>query len=101
MQAVHEGWATIGVSSPVAEQVTGLRRKRIGKIRLVPVCSRTHPLAGVKAPIPLSVLAGEQQIVLGDKSALTRGLDLAVLSARTLRVADLGTKLELIAAGLG
>jgi DNA-binding transcriptional LysR family regulator len=41
------------------------------------------------------------QIVLSDRSTLTQDVDLAVLSNRTLSVADLGTKLALIVAGIG
>ena len=99
--AVHDKSAMIGVSSPVAQRVPGLRRKRIGEVRLVSVCAAKHPLARLPGPVPLERLESELQIVLSDRSTLTRGVDLAVLGHRTLTVADLGTKLALIAAGIG
>lgn len=99
--AVDDRSAMIGVSSPVAERVPGLRRKRIGEVRLVTVCAATHPLAGHAGPLPLETLQTQVQIVLSDRSTLTRGVDLAVLSNRTLTVADLGTKLALVSAGIG
>jgi len=99
--AVRDKSAMIGVSSPVAQRVPGLRRKRIGEVRLVSVCAAKHPLAAHAGPVPLEALQAEVQIVLHDKSTLTDGVDLAVLGSRTLTVADLGTKLALIAAGIG
>lgn len=99
--AVHDQSAMIGVSSPVAERAPGLRRKRIGEVRLVSVCAATHALARYAERVPLEALQAHVQIVLSDRSALTRGVDHAVLSTRTLTVADLGTKLALIAAGIG
>ncbi|HEU5076275.1 MAG TPA: substrate-binding domain-containing protein, partial [Polyangiaceae bacterium] len=99
--AVRDRSAMIGVSSPVAQRVSGLRRKCIGEVRLVPVCATKHPLARHSGSLPLEVLQKEMQIVLSDRSTLTRGINLAVLGNRTLTVADLGTKLALIMAGIG
>lgn len=99
--AVRDKSAMIGVSSPVAQRVPGLRRKRIGEVRLVSVCAAKHSLAQHAGPLPLETLQAEVQIVLHDKSTLTDGVDLGVLGSRTLTVADLGTKLALIAAGIG
>ena len=99
--AVRDRSAMIGVSSPVAERVPGLQRKRIGEVRLVTVCAAQHPLARHSGRVPLGALQTQVQIVLSDRSNLTRGVDLAVLSKRTITVADLGTKLALIVAGIG
>jgi DNA-binding transcriptional LysR family regulator len=101
IEAVHDRTAMIGVSSPVAQQVAGLQRKCIGEVRLIPVCATKHPLARHSGRVPLAALEAQVQIVLSDKSTLTQGVDLAVLSSRTLSVADLGTKLALIVAGIG
>jgi len=99
--AVRDRSAMIGVSSPVAQSVPGLRRKRIGEVRLVSVCAAKHPLSEHTGAVPLEALQAEVQIVLSDKSTLTDGVELAVLGSRTLSVADFGTKLALIAAGIG
>lgn len=99
--AVRDRSAMIGVSSPVAQRVSGLRRKCIGEVRLMPVCAAKHPLARHTGSLSLEVLQKEMQIVLSDRSTLTRGVNLAVLGNRTLTVADLGTKLALIMAGIG
>lgn len=101
VQAVHDRSAMIGVSSPVAQKVPGLLRKCIGEVRLVTVCATKHSLARHAGRVPLEILQAEVQIVLSDKSTLTQGVDLAVLGNRTLTVADLGTKLALITAGIG
>ncbi|HEY6724414.1 MAG TPA: LysR family transcriptional regulator [Polyangiaceae bacterium] len=99
--AVADRSAMIGVSSPVAERVPGLRRRHIGEVRLVTVCAPTHPLAELSGRLPIETLQTQVQIVLSDRSTLTRGVELAVLGNRTLTVADLGTKLALISAGIG
>jgi DNA-binding transcriptional LysR family regulator len=101
IEAVSDGSARIGVSSPMLERAPGLKRRSIGEVRLLCVCASSHALASIPGAIPVDALQKEVQIVLSDRSSLTRGVERAVLSQRTLSVADLGTKLELISAGLG
>lgn len=101
IEAIANETAMIGVSSPVAERQPNLKRRAIGEVRLVAVAASTHPLANHPGPIAVTRLQGETQIILSDRSRLTEGVELAVLSHRTLSVAELGTKLELIRAGIG
>ena len=63
--------------------------------------SPKHPLARFTRRVPSSELAKHIQLVLTDRSTLTRGHDLGVLSPRTWRLADLGAKHAFIRAGLG
>ena len=70
-------------------------------ILTLPVAAPDHPLAGMPAPIPDLALRDQVQIVLTDRSELTKGLDFGVLSHKTWRVSDLSAKLRLLREGLG
>lgn len=97
---VLEGRAMIGVSGPWAAQLDGLERTGAGSVPLVPVAAPGHPLARAGTIAP-----GEGrehlQLVLTDRSALTQGHDFEVLSPRTWRLADLGSKHVLLLEGIG
>ena len=66
-----------------------------------PLVSPRHELAAFLGPIPTSVLARHTQLVLTDRSELSRGREFGVFSPRTWRLADLGAKHEFLRAGLG
>ena len=100
-QAVVDGTADLGVCLDFAREIPQLRCTDIGEIELVPVAARSHPLAGIKGRIPLERLRHELQLVLTDRSALTRGKEYSVFSTRTWRLADLGARHEMLLAGLG
>ena len=68
---------------------------------MVPVASSEHVLGCVQGEIPEEAFAREVQVVLTEKSRREDGEDRGVLSQRTWRVADLGTKLEFLRAGMG
>lgn len=92
--------ATIGVTGPLDGPVAGIERILIGAVPMIPVAAPQHPLAlaGRSAPG-----AGREhiQLVLTDRSPLTEGRDFAVVSSRTWRLADLGSKHMLLKAGIG
>lgn len=92
--------ASLGVSGPLALDAGGLETKPIGQTLMVPVAAPDHPLAG------LSVVSSDQakehiQLVLTDRSTYTQGRDFSVLSTRTWRIADLGSKHALLCQGVG
>lgn len=101
-QLVLDRVATIGVSGPLPGDagIAGVERIGVGSVRLVPVASPRHPLASHGANQP-----GEgrrhTQLVLTDRSPLTSGLDFAVVSPRTWKLADLGAKHMLLKEGIG
>jgi DNA-binding transcriptional LysR family regulator len=92
--------ATIGVTGPLDGPIAGVERISIGAVPMIPVAAPQHPLAlaGRNAPG-----AGREhiQLVLTDRSPLTEGRDFAVVSSRTWRLADLGSKHMLLKAGIG
>jgi len=76
-------------------------RERLLGVRMKFVASPTHPLASLKGAIPARVLAQHRQLVLTDRSELSKGKDFGVFSLNTWRLADLGAKHAFLCAGLG
>lgn len=92
--------AIIGVSGPMNEGLDAVERIGAGNVELIPVAAPSHPLASGEANTPG---AGREltQLVLSDRSQLTKDRDFAVLSNRTWRLADLGAKHMLLREGIG
>lgn len=78
-----------------------LAQERLRSLRMVMVASPDHPLAGHAAPIPKADLVEHVQLVLTDRSALSRGREFGVFSPRAWHIADLGAKHAFLVAGLG
>jgi DNA-binding transcriptional LysR family regulator len=96
---VQDGSCHLGVVGPAAD-TRGLERVHLAEVRLVPVAAREHPLASHKGTIPSAVLREHVQIILSERGE--GGVaDQGVLSDRTWRVVDLGTKHALVQGGLG
>ncbi|MGE8148797.1 LysR family transcriptional regulator [Pseudomonas frederiksbergensis] len=99
-QLVINRGAIIGVSGPMNEGIDGIERIAVGSVELIPVAAPNHPLASSRLNTPG---AGREmtQLVLSDRSQLTKDKDFAVLSNRTWRLADLGAKHMLLREGIG
>lgn len=99
-ELVLNGGASIGVSGPMGEQIDGIERIAVGSVELVPVAAPDHPLVSSNSNVPGT---GREftQLVLSDRSHLTKGKDFAVLSNRSWRLADLGAKHMLLREGIG
>ncbi len=94
---VREGTCAFGVVGDAAD-ITGLRARHLGVIRMFPVVAASHRLA--KGLATAEALTEEVQIVLSERHADTTP-DQGVLSGRTWRVHDLHTKRTLLVRGLG
>ena len=94
--------ATVGVSGPLPGNagVAGIERIGIGDVALIPVASPDHPLARAGKNKP-GAGRDHVQLVLTDRSPLTGTTDFAVVSPRTWRLADLGSKHMLLKEGIG
>lgn len=101
-QLVLDRIATIGVSGPLPGDagVAGIERIGVGNVLLIPVASPDHPLARADKKKP-GVTRDHVQLVLTDRSSLTGTIDFAVISPRTWRLADLGSKHLLLKEGIG
>ncbi len=99
---VLRGTAVIGISGPFTAGFDDLHRISVGSLRMVPVAGRHHPLA--KAPPgghPPGAIREHVQLVVYDRSPLTKGQDFSVISSRTWRLGDLYSKHMLLRAGIG
>jgi hypothetical protein len=94
--------ATVGVSGPLPglADITGIERIGIGDVTLVPVAAPGHPLARA-GKRKLGEVRDHIQLVLTDRSSLTKSTDFTVVSPRTWRLADMGSKHMLLKAGIG
>lgn len=101
MQAVLDGRCTLGLSGELSMVPARFTQEPVLKVPLIHVTAPQHPLASYGSPIPSGELAKYIQLVLTDRSMLTKGQDLGVLSPRTWRLADLGAKHAFLRAGLG
>lgn len=91
----------VGVSGPLALRLDGLDQIPVGGVRILPVAAPAHPLGTPRRPIAPADLRDHVQLVLTDRSDLTKGQDFNVLSTETWRLGDLGAKHALLLAGLG
>jgi DNA-binding transcriptional LysR family regulator len=99
-QLVLDGVAAIGISGPLRVPQAQLARIAVGETELTPVAAPDHPLAQNPAVAP-GEARGHIQLVLSDRSPLTRGEDFGVLGLKTWRLADLSAKHALLLAGVG
>jgi DNA-binding transcriptional LysR family regulator len=97
---VLDGRASVGIGGPVTAGIAGLERVALGSVQLIPVAAPDHPLARQGRLRPG---AGREhtQLVLTDRSSLTQGQDFSVMSPRTWRLADLGSKHALLRECIG
>jgi len=101
LQPVMDGRCAFGVMGSLPTAPAHLTLERLLGVGFAFVASPSHPLASLKGPIPARVLAQHRQLVLTDRSELSKGKDFGVFSANTWRLADLGAKHAFLRAGLG
>lgn len=97
---VRDGTCQLGVVGPTAD-ASGLEKRHLSTVRMIPVCAPTHPLGRARGRLPTARLAAHVQIVLGERGAEADAPDHGVLSPQTWRVVDLATKHRLLLGGLG
>lgn len=100
-QLVAEGTANIGISGPLSLNMEGLEHFGLGSVQLLPVASPFHPLSRTGPKHAPGDARGHIQLVLTDRSPLTKGRDFGVIGTKTWRLADLGAKHALLLAGVG
>src|SRR6202012_2019086 len=71
------------------------------EVSFLMVAASDHPLASYKGKIPKETLAKHTQIVLADRSDLSSGREMGVMSPATWRLADLFAKHHFLLNGLG
>ena len=78
-----------------------LNPEKLLSVPMIMTASPHHPLAQRPRPISREDLAKHVQLVLTDRSDLSRNKEFGVVSPKTWRLADLGAKLAFLKAGLG
>lgn len=101
IQPVLDGRCSVGIigSLPVIPDL--FTSERLPAVSFLMVAASDHPLASYKGKIPKEVLAKHTQIVLTDRSTLSAGRELGVMSPTTWRLADLFAKHHFLLSGLG
>jgi len=100
-QPVVDGIAGFGIVGSLPTVPPDLTTERLIGVAMVMVAAHDHPLAKIKGTIPKSELAKHVQLVLTDRSSLSKGREFGVLSPSTWRLADLFAKHAFLLNGLG
>ena len=100
-QPVLDGRASLGIVGPVPTAPPSMTSERVAEIAFLMVAAQHHPLASFKGLIPKAELAKHVQLVLTDRSELSNGQEVGVMSSSTWRLADLFAKHAFLLNGLG
>lgn len=101
MEPVIEGQCSFGVRAPLLTSHPDLTSEHLMTVPYLMVAAPSHPLAQVRQPIAADELQQHVQLVLSDRSRLTKSMDMGVLSPKTWRLSDLSAKHAFLKAGLG
>jgi DNA-binding transcriptional LysR family regulator len=100
-QAVLDRSCGLGLMGSFAVQTPELFTERLIGVRMVVVAAASHPLARHAGAVSTAELARHTQLVLTDRSDLSKDRQFGVFSPHVWRLADLGAKHEFLLAGLG
>jgi DNA-binding transcriptional LysR family regulator len=78
-----------------------IRSEFLLDVPLVTVVAPSHPLASHRGVIPQTELQRHVQLVLTDRSTLSKGQNYAVFSQNIWRLADMGARHAFLRAGFG
>src|SRR5262249_23709428 len=98
---VEDGRAGLGIVGSLPLQPADFQAEHLGRVAMAMVAARDHPLAKKRGPIGRAELSKHVQLVLTDRSTLSKGREFGVLSPNTWRLADLFAKHAFLLSGLG
>jgi DNA-binding transcriptional LysR family regulator len=101
IEPVLQGVCQIGIVGSLPVLPEGMHSEALLEVPLVTVVAPTHPLASYKGVIPQSELERHVQLVLTDRSTLTKGQSYGVYSQNVWRLADMGARHAFLRAGFG
>jgi DNA-binding transcriptional LysR family regulator len=101
VQPILDGRCSVGIIGSLPMIPEELSKERLPGISFLLVAASNHPLASHKGTISKEVLSKHTQIVLTDRSELSAGRELGVMSPNTWRLADLFAKHHFLLNGLG
>lgn len=101
VQPLLDGQCRIAVIGSFPEVPAACASEYLLGVQAATVVAPGHPLARIEGTVMRAEAGHHVQLVLTDRSSLTRGRDFGVLSPRVWRLADLGAKHAFLRAGLG
>jgi DNA-binding transcriptional LysR family regulator len=101
LQPVLDGNCAFGIIGTLPDVPGSAVRERLMEVQMVPVASPSHSLGHHRGPLTINDLSGHVQLVLTDRSNLSKGTEFGVVSAKPWRLADLGSKHAFLRAGMG
>lgn len=101
IEPVLQGTCQVGIvgSLPVVPET--MHSESLLDVELVTVVAPTHPLASYKGVVPRSELQSHVQLVLTDRSTLSKGQSYGVFSKNVWLLADMGARHAFLRAGFG
>ena len=100
-QPVIDGRCSLGVVGSLPDAPASMSIEPLQAVDMIMVASRDHPLAAIAGAISRAELRKHVQLVLTDRSELTRGREFGVMSPLTWRLSDLFAKHSFLLKGLG
>jgi DNA-binding transcriptional LysR family regulator len=100
-QPVIDGRCSFGVVGSLPKAPDSMSVEPLPAVDMIMVAARNHPLAHLSGLISKVELAKHVQLVLTDRSELTRGREFGVMSPLTWRLSDLFAKHSFLLKGLG
>jgi DNA-binding transcriptional LysR family regulator len=101
IQPVLDGRCSVGVVGSLPVIPGTLTNERLPGVSFLMVAAADHPLAAHKGKIPKEILGKHTQLVLTDRTTLSAGREMGVMSPATWRLADLFAKHHFLLNGLG
>ncbi len=101
IRPVLDGTCRIGVIGSLPTVPDELEAVPVMDVAFATVVSPEHPLAKMRGAISKSAIAKQVQLVLTDRTVLSKGRNFGVFSPLTWRLADLGAKHAFLRAGFG
>jgi DNA-binding transcriptional LysR family regulator len=101
LKMVLEGTCAFGIVGTLPDVPEDVVREHLMEVQIVPVASPSHPLGLHSTPLTINDLSAHVQLVLTDRSSLSNGTEIGVVSTKPWRLADLGAKHAFLKAGMG
>jgi DNA-binding transcriptional LysR family regulator len=101
LQPILDGNCAFGIVGMLPDVPGNVVRERLMEVQIVPVATPSHPLGRHRGPLTCNDLSGHVQLVLTDRSSLSKGAEFGVVATKTWRLADLGAKHAFLKAGMG
>ena len=99
-QPILDGAASLGIVGSLPTVPADFTTERLISVAMIMVAAKDHPLAKRKGVIPKTELSKHVQLVLTDRSQLSKGREFGVISPFTWRLGDLFAKHAFLLGGL-